>query len=519
MDLNLDQYINGVTPEASRVPPVVITQEYAGKMEQAFNIANQWDVLEDGNLPYKYPDNIPDYSGDLAWIDPLGGKPLEVDLGDMKELLSNITFKKEGVTFTLETNSSGTATQLAKALRIRIPQLKIGNDADEKDAWVKGEVEGTNVVFKKTETETITETDPLLLLSTGTDEEKEKSQKIKIEIRLVNKVAAGEYKVDFDFNWNTAQVSPSELSDGAHKGEIAGFDLNSYLDDMKDGDTNITVASVPAFLFVEAPSGKNGKKLEIKIDSVKQYESEAYLVNDLYTKAKGQKDDIKWLDGRIKATDSYEFAEIFNAENIKYAVTPPDSLQIKNDSIGSNNNVKKITANLVIVLPMTFKFSGTAESYTAAPTTPGSTGEKFLRVKFADLDKFLEGDSDSGSDGVMKQIDKQLEENGGKLTELTLKLSNIKNDVIDGLYLAIGNKPGKEPEKWHIIPLDNGASANIEVDTASLASLPQIRFLLKEDTTDSNTGILTVNSLGNDAAFNVNISVVAGISLDKKIDL
>jgi hypothetical protein len=308
-----------------------------------------------------------------------------------------------------------------------------------------------------------------------------------------------------------------------HKGEIDGLDLNSYLRDIKgDDETTIQFDTVPGFLFVEHPSGIGWDDLKIEIDGVNPYTGSTYSVKDLYTKAEGQKEDIEWLKNRTEATIQYEFAGIFNEEKIKYAVTPPTSLKIWSDNIG-DNNVHNITANLVIVLPMTFNFSGNAELY---PAASGSTGGKFLRVKFADLDKFLEGDSDTGSDGLMQQIEDQLEENGGKITKLELKLSNIKNTVIEGLCLAIASDSepdDKQPnKKWHIIDLENGGNKNIPVNTESLVNLPQIRFLLREKTPDSNTGTLTVrplSSLGNQAAFNVNISVVASIKLDKTIDL
>jgi hypothetical protein len=342
------------------------------------------------------------------------------------------------------------------------------------------------------------------------------SQTIKIELRLVTKVAAGTYTVKFDFNWNSAEVKPP-YNDTNRKGTIAGFNLNSYLKDMKDGTTNITVDSVPAFLFVNHPSEAGWNTFKIKIDGVNTYTG-AISVGSLYTNVKDEdKKDIEWLESLTTATDKYEFAEIFKKDTINYAVTPPTTLTIKSEDIG-DDKVQKITANLVIVFPMAFKFSGTAVQYTAAE---GSESGNFLRVKFADLDKFLDGDS--GSEGVMQQIEEQLDANGGELTKLELKLSNIKNTVIDGLYLAIASEPGDNPDKkWHIIPLKNDASANIKVNTESLASLPQIRFLLPANGQDnSSTGALTVKPLSNvsNNAFNVNISVVAGISLDKTIDL
>jgi hypothetical protein len=525
MDLDLNQYIKEVTPGVGNVPPFKIAREYADKVDFALATLGVYGELDDdGNLPYG------------KWINPLGSgdESLEIDLGDMKELLSDITFKQEGVTFTLETDSEAAATELARAIRIRIPQLKIGAKDDAENSWVEGTVDGKIVKFEADET--IDADTPLLLLTTegaptSTPDEREASKKIKIELRLVYKVAAGEYKVGFDFNWNTARVYPPyddlDFEEGAHTGKVPGFNLSSYLadlgmDDGTEGKTEVKFETVPGFLFVNIPSDGTwaGKELKIEIDGIDGYTSGKHKEDDLYDNALGSPENPKpnWLaEHEDYAITKYEFAKITDMDTIQYKLTPPESLVIQN---GTDNN-GKITANLAILLPMKFKFTGTAKSY---------NGENYLPIKFEGLDEFLEGSGDK--DGVMKQLEDELKKNDAEITKLSLQLSNIKNDVIEGLKLAIGdeqNGTGEGEESWtswHIIPLNSASTEeDIPVNTASLATLPPIKFLLEagpvNDDSGNYTGTLTVNPVGeNDAsAFSLNISVVAGISLNKTIDL
>jgi hypothetical protein len=377
------------------------------------------------------------------------------------------------------------------------------------------------VLFEKTEAIP----DEALLLIPGDEE----THKIKIELRLVNTVAAGKYTVKFGFNWKTVRVRPaydqSEFENGAHTGEIEGLDLNSYLKDLGlDEGTTINFATVPAFLFTRFPV-EAADELKIEIDGTSEYKgghTESELGDNI---APADQADFRakeeWYYGEeVYEVVRYELTDVTSQDKIEYRVTPPETLEIESNII--EEEIHKITAKLILLLPMQFEFGGDPQRYEDKEDDTKS-GEYF-QVKFASLDEFLNGDTsadpdaDAGSDGVMKQLEDTLEENGGTITELKLKLRNIQNAVIEGLFLAVANEPGKDPSTWHIISLKEGGDDDIPLNTESLGSLPQIRFIL-----DANKPLtikpLSELNLDNAAAFNVNISVVAGISLDKVIDL
>jgi hypothetical protein len=73
---------------------------------------------------------------------------------------------------------------------------------------------------------------------------------------------------------------------------------------------------------------------------------------------------------------------------------------------------------------------------------------------------------------------------------------------------------------WDIIPIEAGQTHEIQIaDSESLKTLPKIKFLLKEGDPVANYTLSIQPQGGDSVAFNVKISIVAGISLDKTLEL
>jgi hypothetical protein len=485
MPLDFDSYLNGtlLATDASRVPQVDISSEMSADVARTVDYwLSREGTLADNSLSYNY------------WIDPYQGNSPAVDLGDMRSLLSDITFNT-GTGFTIKV-SPGNADQMQKAIRIRVPQLKIG-DADDNDAdsWVKGELNAgkTELVF----TSSITDTDkttPLLLLGDGTDREKKvRSEKIDIHVRLVDKIDAGNYETVLNFDWNSVKVKPND--DAKKSGEFKGFDFGSYLESLGDG---VQFEKVPSFLYIKAPEGIDFK-VEIKGSS-------AVTANNFSPKSDAVKEESSppsWLDE--KPASEYDFAGILSEENstIGYTITPPSNVTLKSDEIKKD---QKITVNLAVLLPMYFKFSGSDKITTG--------GETYYPIKFQGLDDFL--GSDTGETSVMEEIDKQLGEGG--VNSLILRLRDIKNEVTSAIYLAVATD-FKKQDAWEIVEIANNKEADIEIkNVASLSALPPIKFLIKEDG-QGQGGRLYIQSqeTKGQTAFSVKISVVAGVNLDKTL--
>jgi hypothetical protein len=514
MDLDFNEYINGAgINDTSRVPPVEISQEYSALMEETWRFAESFGYLNsDGSLPFN------------RWVRL---STMEIDLGDMKSLISDICLKEEGVTFTLEAGSEMAARQLQKAIRIRVPQLKIGSSDYGvylgEDAWVSGAVEGKNVVFRKKPGTNIDPSDPVLLLSSADYYEKEASEKIAIEIRLANTIDAGTYKSELGFNWSSAKVYPQYAESGAFQGEIDGFNLRSYLDELGINGVTVEFDSIPAYLYVKTPDNF-ATKPEISISGMTANDAvdwpDAGKISD--------PGSYNWLlsdSGRENIT-RYDFAQVLNqpAAKIKYQIKMSAAVTIYSGTSAK----KKITANLAVLLPMIFKF--TPQPQFGAKTINIAGGEQagtYLPINFKEMDDFL-GSSNSGNDSVMDQIDEQLGEGG--VNGLELRLTDIKNKVTSPIYLAIATKTsaaGIPPDEWNIIPIkdpgpnEERKSYTIPIENpGSLKSLPEIKFLLKRnDPTSGYTLSIQPQNAADETAFGVKISVVADISLDKTLEI
>jgi hypothetical protein len=495
MSLDFNEYLKGtrLDTDANRVPPVDISIEISNQLTNAVNLAFQQGKPQGADLPYS------------DWIDPFQGNPPEVDLGDMKNLLSDITFNT-GTSFTIKVSPEN-AEQMKEAIRIRVPRLKIGGEKDIEASWVKGELKenNTKLVFMSSITET-DKTTPLLLLSTGTPQEKDDSEKIEVHVRLVNEIGAGTYETELNFDWYSVQVTPNDNS--KKSGEFKGFNLGSYLSNLGD---NVEFETIPAYLYVTAPSSIGGFN-DVKIDGANAPGNSFTLKTD----------DIKgenlpsWLDETPKY--EYDFASIVNkGDSIKYTIETTAATTLYRHTL-STDTMPKITANLAVLLPMVFKFPKTGEF----PINDEDGTGWYLPIKFQGLDDFLGNGSDTGDTNVMEEIDKQLGEGG--VNRLTLRLRDIKNGVTSSIYLATVTDPTiKSPAKndWEIVEIANGGGKDIEIkNVASLSALPPIKFLIKEDG-QGQGGRLYIQSQETEGepAFSVKISVVAGVNLDKKIDL
>jgi hypothetical protein len=486
MSLNFDEYINGLTPDASRVPDIEISPQ----------IANASNFLSS--------------SGREIPLDSI-----KVDLGDMKSLVSDIAFKRDGVSFSIEIDEPETAGVLESAIRVRVPQLKIGGATDAEGSWVKGELNAdkTKLVFKGIG---IDPDEPLLLLRDESDQQKkESSEKVDVYIKLVNKITAGIYNTELKLDWYSVIVTPSGTENST--GEIEGVNFGSYLESLGDA----TFEKVPAYLYVSTPNTINNFEVLFGGDNGKS--------DDIFSL---QKEDVidqnppAWLDDENTSISEYDFTAIAEGESITYQVNLPE-MKLLHDNI-DDNDTQKITVNLAILLPMVFKFSGNAYKI-YDPKTEKS--DNYYPIKFEGLDEFLGSDGDAGDDdkSVMDEIDKQLGEGG--LNSLKLELSDIKNNVTSSIYLAVSkdstiSAANLKPEDWGIIEIVSGGRGEIPIKVESLNSIPPIKFLVKAGD-DGSGGRLYIQSQptgesqssGSEESFSVKISVVADIDLDKSIDL
>jgi hypothetical protein len=466
MSLNFGEYINGLDSGASRVPKIEITPQMAS-------------VSTFGN-GFTLP-------------------PLEVDLGDMKNLVSDITLN-QSTSFSI-TVTPANAEEMKSALRIRIPQLKIGGATNTDDSWTEGTIEENKLVFKSSITDN---TEPLLLISDESDLQKKKaSEKVEVYIKLANKITAGTYDTELDFNWNTVQVKPNET--GKQEGEFKGFDLGSYLDNLGIG---AEFEKILAYFYLEDPSNT--------------FEGFTVKIKDL-VESTNLALDLDKIDGETKPAWSsnatvkkYDFTTVLNGKNvIKYTISPPTKVEIKHEDIGADS--PKITATLAVLLPMSFKLSVPDNDPDVKKITINE--ENYLPIKFEGLDEFLGSDNGGGDNSsVMDEIDKQLGEGG--LNSLKLKLSGIKNNVTSPIFLAVNTD--KAAEKWELVEITTGNTGEFEIKAKSLNSIPSPKFMVKAGS--DKKGRLYIQSAGggdrgDQPEFDVKISVVADIDLDKPIDL
>jgi hypothetical protein len=504
MELNFDQYINGLSPDTSRVPPVSISRQALEELEMKW--VYSWVVSYGEDLPFEY------------WVDPFEYNPLVINLGDMKDLVKNICFNN-GVSFSIKAGTREKAEELQRALRIRAPRLKIGNNDNDEDAWVRGDVENEDgeFVLKFKNTDTISETEPLLL--TG----KSGSDKIIIEVRLVNRIEAGNYESEFDFNWHSA-----EIEFNIPKGTFTGLNLGSYLKELGSGSRYETA---PAYLYLKAPPSlgdgfKNG--LTVGING-------ASLIDDLGIKSLVKLGKIRdktgtvpalsaWLNDDNQLDNVYDLADVLSGDQkiLHYTMSQSNPLTIINDE---KSKTGKITAMLAVLLPMSFKFTGAGISinYTD-PETSQVTNSKFFPLKFQGLDDFLGDSNDNGDKSVLEQIDEELGEGSG-IRSISLELSGIKNTVARNLFLGIAKYPNPEgdPDGWHLIPI-SGEDQDYHpvplVGADSLGTLPPIKFLVMEEGKGGNGRLYIRSHIEEDSvAFGVKISVLADIDLDKSLDL
>jgi hypothetical protein len=500
MSLDFDEYLNGTpldtdedTDESKRVPNIVITDSIAGTVNRAMQM---YPTGENG-LSYTY------------WIDPFQGKSPEVDLGDMKNLLSDITFKST-TSFIINVTPQN-AEDMKKALRIRIPQLKIGNATDtSSNSWVTGELNTakTELEFKSSGIDT---TDVLLLPQNGTDLDKEK---ITIHVRLVNKIGAGNYPATLNFDWNSANITPN--NDNKRTGEFKGLELGSYLKDLGSG---VKFEKIYAYFNIEAPQSYDDFKVAIT-------SAQGSLIEGTVNVELGGEIDIvgrpvedaypEWL-----LSDAKEYIDFTDAltgkDAIKYTITPPKTAMINYDDLKDDNS-PKITATLVILLPMSFTFTPVQGEEKISIPTEKENGGTYLPVKFQGLDDFLgggEGDDDKGS--VMGEIDDVLGEGG--LTNLQLNLSITENNATSSIYLGVEDT--EETTEWQVLEIAKNNSKSFQINARSLSSIPSIRFLVKAG--DDGNGRLYIKSQAaggtGSVDFKVKISVEADVNVDKSIDL
>jgi hypothetical protein len=514
MSMDFSEYINGIDDATSRVPPIEISQKIADAMALAYSFYGTGG----NNLPYE------------RWI-PLTtptGDPLQVDLGDLKSLVSDITFSHVGFVMKLNNATSAAATALQKAIRIRIPELKIGAIGDTEESWEEGELKDENgkytLVFENNPDDpAFSEHTPLLLLSDGDPVQKAASEKITIEIKLANKIDAGKYTSAIDFAWYSIKAKPQ--AEAGFTGEFEGFDLGSYLQALGN-DVNFT--HVPAYLYLEMDDDWGELAIDLKVrlagsgtvnplatknDDLDFYRITTDEEENIVLDAEETIDaDFPWL--KIEDPAIYDFTEVFagaveGAKNkIVYEVRQNNPQTVINTADAKD---KRISATLAILLPMIFTIEVPAADIITISDTDNNDG-RYLPVNFKGMDDFLGTD---GNDSVMGQIAKQLGETG--VESLALEFRKIENDVTSPLYMAVQKNP--DVQEWDIIPDKHTEKLQkIEWDTQDLSTLPKIQFLVKEDTLNSNEGRLYIKvTEEGETAFNINISVVAGIDLDKEI--
>jgi hypothetical protein len=495
MSLDFDEYLNGtlLNTGKSRVPQIEISTAMSNMVANTVDRVSQAGNPAGNDLPYS------------NWIDPFLGNSPKIDLGDMKSLLSDITFNPD-TSFSIRINGKGDPYELQKAIRIRVPQLKIGGKTDANEAsWVKGELaeNNTRLVFRSTG---ISSNVPLLLLSAGTSAEKEASGRVDIYIKLANKIGAGTYDSELNFNWYSANVKPNDAS--KQTGEFQGFDLGSYLTSFGD---SAKFERVPGYLYMNTPSNIGNFKVEIDgIGAVAPGDSFPLKKTDITPEKDKEGKLPSWFDR--EPTSEYDFTMLVNGGGtIKYKITPPSTVTLFHSDI-ENERDPKITANLAVLLPMVFKFTG----------EPDRVGDGYyFPVNFQGLDDFLgTGGTGTGNSSVMEKIDEELGE--GSINSLTLRLRDIDNNITSPIYLAIMTdstikNPG--PGDWQIVKIAPGAEGkDIDINNGSFTQFPRIKFYVKDE---GGSGRLYIQSQGDkdSAAFSVKISVIADISLDKPIDL
>jgi hypothetical protein len=443
MSLDLQKYINGTPLDEnapSRVPPLVIPPGISGA--------------------YTFP-------------------PLEVDLGSMKNLLSNVTFYSTGFALDAGDDPEG----LKNALRVWIPQLKIGDENySEQGVLVDGKL-----VFSGAD---IYPNEPLLLTGTSSV-----SEKISIYIKLLAGVSAGTYGSEIDFNWNTVRVSPP--ANNKLEGE---FQFGSYLNDLGGAQ----FAAIPAYLYMDTKAitgldvkiTTSGGSIEWPSNSPK----DAYRINSSSGWKPPSGLDISNPHGK------YDFATIVNGDGnqvLKYSVSTPSVILSSNDI----DNDMRISATLAVLLPMAFVFP-TGERIAIGDTN-------YLPIKFEALDNFL-GES---SNSTLAEIDEQL---GGNMPKkISLRITDIENNITSPIYLAIATN--KAETEWAVVAIDASDSITpgnpkvIELlDPDSLAKLPAVKFLIKDEGYGGRFYIQSQEA--GDLLFSLKLSVVAEIDLDKKVE-
>jgi hypothetical protein len=445
------------------------------------------------------------------WIDPFMGNPPEVNLGDMNSLISDIAFKSEGVSFSIIVDPQNAET-LQKAIRIRIPLLKIGYVGNNEFSWAQGTLnnEKTKLVFRSRPNE-INQDIPLLLTDNGNEDD----EKIKIEVRLINKIGVGKYGTELDFNWHSAKVHP-RTTDAIR---FNGFDLNSYLSAL---GSNVEFSAVPAYIYIITPGKITGFGVTIEGADVTQGSGFQLKRDDIIKEIKeGVEQPLPdWLADKDQ---NYDFTGASNSgsksSNIKYKVEMPNTITINKD----DDNTGKITVNLAVLLPMVFSFNNTSETITI--NDGNNSPVNYLPISFGGLEKFLEGSGNGGGGkSVMEQIEEQLGEGSG-ISNIELRLRDIRNNVTSPIFLAIAKTPGNVepgPNDWNLVEIVSGKPdpEPFSFNDISLAQLPRIKFLLKE-TAPGEDGILYIQSVDSTEEkkpdFSVKISVVADINLNKTI--
>jgi hypothetical protein len=543
--LDFGAYVDGLAPGTVAGNeggwPITIPQTLSMAMEMAYNSSG------------KPPGENLDYD-DWKYI-PFPDNKITISLGDLKSLVSNITFdNEEKVSIVIDVTelNPGAREALQKAVRIRAPQIKIGNSNDVEGSWVTGKwgneegsesvsvSEATQLVFKNSEDNAYDNTEALLLKTGEPD-----TDKVEIEIKLANKIAAGTYTLKINFNWYSVDVKPQGDA-AALTGGFEGFDLGSYLNIFADEGTEVKFKSVPAFFYVKFPSELTGFGVAITKsdgtplgdeDDEEDEEDEDAIKIDPNDIVEAEDPLPEWLT--TTPMYKYEFADIFNdGDGIKYIISPPESVTVKYselDITDADSDANKITANLAVLLPMVFNFSAIDDDDKFTISGSGENAGDYIPIKFEGLDEFLEGGGDS--DSVMKQLDDTLAENGGNLKTLTLQLKSIENGVTgENLYLAIAKDPNAEVKgehdasDWVLVNIANGKDANVNlrdgISDVSLSSLPKIKFLIREvpikEDSEEKAAIFYIQDQSDKekkVAFDVNISVVAGISLNKEIGL
>jgi hypothetical protein len=537
VDLDFKKYIDELAPDLSdmkeRVWLLPVPEELSTAMKTAYNLSAAAGKLDGENLRYE------------DWLPLAGGTDkITIPLGHMKNVISDITFdNEERVKIVIKVRSDAKETTkdaLQKAVRIRAPRIMIGKESDEAASWVVGTweykdgirdrlvFEGKNVVYNKTE--------GLLLKSEGEPAQKKASENVEIEIKLANRIDEGDYYLQFDFNWYSVDIKPQSGdadSEGNFSGEFEGFNLKSYLTAFGE-DTDTDFKKVPAHFYIDHPK-------TVSFD-VKIADSDGKELDEDKAIAKAEIDDILDKDEPVISlvsnppTHSYDFTDTFNeGGNIKYKIILEGEVTVEREKLDKNDT--KVTANLVVLLPMIFDLS----SGNKFIITDGNDKGSYIPINFAGMDDFQEGNSN-----VMGQIDEQLK-GSGSVRSLTLKFSDIQNEVTgNNLYLAIE----RDADKWTPVQLADGSShPGVPImggeDSLSFSQFPKIKFLLKAEVLGTvppaGTDILGdaplppgSNEEGSDekalfyikeqvdensVAFNVNISVVADIDLDTKIDL